>query len=332
MGSFSEFATRSLAGDLLTREQCRTVLACPDADLLQLLDAAFRVRRHYFGKRVHVQVLSNAKSGLCPEDCHYCSQSSVSKAEIKKYPLISEGQLLKEARCAGEIGAKRFCMALSGTRPTLSEMERLCGMLRTIKSETGLELCGSLGLLDADQAQQLKMAGLDRVNHNINTSERFHPQICSTHSYQDRLDTIAHCQAAKLEICSGGIIGQGETQDDVIDFLLALRSIRPDSIPINFLVPVAGTPFADRGAELTPAYCLNVLCLARFLIPDREIRAAAGREKNLRALQPLAFYAVNSIFVDGYLTTGGQSMADALEMIADMGFEFDSTKGNSPGS
>jgi biotin synthase len=313
----------ALDGRTLPREECRAVLAWPDERLLSLVDAAWRVRQHTFGRRVHIQVLSNAKSGLCPEDCHYCSQSSVSEADIDVYPLVPEERLLAEGRCARERGAKRFCMALSGRRPSESELERLCGMLRAIKAETGLELCGSLGLLDEGAARRLREAGLDRVNHNLNTSERFHPEVCTTHSYQDRLDTIAACRAAGLEICSGGIIGQGETDEDVIDLLLALRETRPESVPINFLVPVPGTPFEDRATHLTPTRCLKVLCLARFLIPDREIRAAGGREHHLRSLQPLALLVVNSIFVEGYLTTGGQTLEEALGMIGDLGLELD---------
>ena len=323
MNPFNNLAELALADKVLTRSQCLGVLSTPDEHLLSLVQAAYTVRQRFFGNRVHVQVLSNAKSGLCPEDCHYCSQSSVSTAAIEKYPLVSEEQLLTEARCAKNLGARRFCMALSGRALSENELEKLCAMLRTIKAETQLELCGSLGFLDEGQAQRLKAAGLNRINHNINTSERFHPSICTTHTYRDRLDTITRCRAAGLELCSGGIVGQGETRDDIIDMLLALREIRPESIPINFLVPVPGTPFENRGTTLTPAFCLKVLCLARLLNPDREIRAAGGREVNLRSLQPLALYAANSIFVDGYLTTGGQSAAEAAQMIADMGFEMD---------
>ncbi|NQT87887.1 biotin synthase BioB [bacterium] len=313
----------SLSGEALTRDDCRAVLAWPEDGLLLLLDAAWQVRRHFFGRRIHVQVLSNAKSGLCPEDCRYCSQSRVSQAEIETYPLISEEQLLAEGRGARDQGAKRFCMALSGRKPSPAELDRLCGMIRAVKADTGLELCGSLGLLDEAAARRLKEAGLDRVNHNLNTSERFHPEMCTTHTYQDRIDTIAACRAAGLEVCSGGIVGQGETDEDVIDLLLALRGVRPESIPINFLVPVPGTPFEDRATDLTPTRCLKILCLARLLNPDREIRAAGGRERHLRSLQPLAMLAANSIFVDGYLTTGGQPLEDALGMIADLGLELD---------
>ncbi len=321
--SFDELSAASLGGETLTRQQCRLVLGCPDEDILTLLDAAWRVRRRHFGARVHIQVLSNAKSGLCPEDCRYCSQSSVSKANIHCYPMISAEELLVGATAAKSAGAKRFCMAISGSAPSEAELDQLCRGLGQIKADApGLSLCGSLGFLSEDQARRLKAAGLDRVNHNVNTSQRYYGQICTTHSYQDRLDTIANCQAAGLEICSGGIVGQGESDEDVIDMLLALREIGPQAVPVNFLVPIAGTPFENRGRQLNPRKCLKVLCLARLLLPTAEIRASAGREHHIRSLQPLALYAADSIFVSGYLTTGGQSAEVALDMIGDLGFEI----------
>ena len=319
---YQQLAELSLQDVCLTRDQCRQVLECPDENILSLIDAAYRVRRYYFKDLVNVQVLSNAKSGLCPEDCHYCSQSRISDASIEKYSLVSKEQLIEEARSAQKVATKRFCMALSGRRPSDEELEYLCDVVRTIKSETGLSLCGSLGFLDMEQAQRLKEAGLDRVNHNLNTSERFYSEICTTHSYQERVETIRNCQAAGLEICSGGIIGQGETDDDIIDMLLALRELDPQAIPINFLVPIDGTPFEKHETGLNPRKCLKTLCLARFLNPDKEIRAAGGREYHIRSLQPLALYVADSIFVSGYLTTGGQASQDACDMIEDLGFTY----------
>ena len=214
-------------------------------------------------------------------------------------------------------------MALSGSGPSEAELTRLCDAAARIKAAVeALSLCGSLGFLSVEQARRLKQAGLDRVNHNLNTSRRYYGQVCTTHGYQDRLDTIANCQAAGLEICSGGIVGQGESDEDVIDMLLELRRIGPRAVPINFLVPIAGTPFEHRARELNPRKCLKVLCLARLLLPAAEIRASAGREHHLRSLQPMALYAADSIFVSGYLTTGGQSAEAAREMIRDLGFEI----------
>lgn len=316
-----ELASLSISGKCPTREQCRDVLNCPDEDLLQLLHAAYKVRRVYFGNHVHVQVLRNAKSGWCSEDCHYCSQSRVSKATIERYPLVSKDALLSEARRAGQMRATRFCMSTSGARPTEDEIEQLCDTIRAIKEDTRLPLCATLGLITDSQAGKLKAAGLDRVNHNLNTSRRYYGQVCTTHTYQDRLDTLARCQSAGLEICCGGIVGQGETDDDIIDMLLDLRDIKPQAIPINFLVPIEGTPFGGLDTRLNPRKCLKVLCLTRFISPQSEVRAAGGWEYHLRQLKPLALYAADSIFVAGYLTTQGTLVKEVCGMIADMGFE-----------
>ena len=208
---------------------------------------------------------------------------------IERYPLISSDALLREARKARQIKATRFCISTSGVRPTEHEIDRLCDDISQIKEETGLPLCATLGLISAGQAKRLKSAGLDRINHNLNTSRRYYPEICSTHTFQDRLDTISRCQAEGLEICSGGIVGQGETDDDIIDMLLTLRQIGPQAIPINFLIPIEGTPFGRLDVRLNPRTCLKVLCLTRFLNPKSEVRAAGGWEHHLKALKPWRF-------------------------------------------
>ncbi|MBI4296077.1 MAG: biotin synthase BioB [Chloroflexi bacterium] len=317
----SELADLAISGKSLTREQCHDVLRCPDEDLMLLLYQAYRVRREYFGNQVHVQVLRNAKSGLCSEDCRYCSQSRVSRAPIARYPLVSKDTLLAEARKARQVKATRFCMSTSGVRPSESEIDRLCDIIRSIKEDTRLPLCATLGLLTESQARRLKAAGLDRINHNLNTSRRYYSQVCTTHTFQDRLDTITRCQAAGLEICCGGIVGQGESDDDIVDMLLTLREIRPQAIPMNFLIPIEGTPFEGLDTRLNPRKCLKILCLARFISPKSEVRAAGGWEYHMRQLKALALYAADSIFVTGYLTTGGTSVSEVCGMIADMGFE-----------
>ena len=309
-------------GDCLTREQCHEVLDSSDDDLMLLLEQAYRVRRKYFGNRVHVQILKNAKSGLCSQDCRYCSQSSISSAPIDKYPLASKTELLADALNAKEANATRFCMSMSGDKPTENEIDQLCDTIRAMKEEAQLPLCGSLGLLSDDHARRLKAAGLDRVNHNINTSRRYYGEICTTHTFQDRLDTIARCRAADLEICSGGIVGQGETDDDIVDMLLTLRELQPQAVPINFLIPIDGTPSGGLDTGLNPRKCLKVLSLARFLNPQSEVRAAAGWEYHMQSLQPLALYVVDSVFATGYLTTEGTSVDEIRKMISDMGFEF----------
>jgi biotin synthase len=318
---YDALADKALNGEVLTRDEMTAVLEAPDERLPELLQAAFRVRHHYFGKRVQIHMLMNAKSGLCPEDCHYCSQSSISTAPIDKYPLLSKEKLLEGALRAKAAGAVRFCMVNSGRGPTMKEIEALADTVREIKSKVEINICCSLGLMDEEKATILKDAGVERVNHNLNTSRRHHPDICTTHTYEDRVSTIENVKSAGLSNCSGGIIGMGETDNDIIDLALSLRELDIDSIPLNFLHSIPGTPL-ENVKQLTPQRCLKTLCLFRFVNPSKEIRVAGGREVNLRSLQPLSLYPANSIFVNGYLTTPGQAASDAHQMIADLGFEI----------
>lgn len=321
--NYQELADLAIAGRTLSREQCRAVLNSPDTDLLDLLAASYRVRRHFCGNTVHIHVLTNAKSGLCPEDCHYCSQSRVATGELEKYSLVDTEKLVAEARRAHAAKAKRYCMVISGRGPNDREIDRLCEAVQRIKSEMPLSICCSLGLTRPDQAQRLKAAGVDRINHNLNTSERFYPEICTTHTWQDRVQTLKTCRDAGLELCCGGILGQGESDDDIIDFFLELRELSPESIPVNFLIPMAGTPFADRGTDLNPRRCLRMLALARLLNPSAEIRVAGGREYHLRSMQALTLYPANSMFVTGYLTTEGQRVPAAWQMLRDLGMDIE---------
>ena len=319
MTDYVVFAQKALNDEVLSRSECRDVLATPDEDLLALLHAAFVVRSQYFGKTVRLQMLQNAKSGACQEDCHYCSQSAVSTATIERYNLVPQRQMVEGARLAAASKAQRYCIVISGRFPLDREIDEIAGAVRTIKQELPIQICCSLGLMNEAQAKRLKTAGVDRVNHNLNTSEAFHGSICTTHTFQDRLATIRNARAAGLEICSGGIVGMGESDDDLIELAMALRDVRPDSIPLNMLHPVSGTPL-EHCDDLTPQRCLKVLCLFRFLHPRTEIRIAGGREHNLRTLQPLALYPADSVFVNGYLTTPGAPAPEVWGMIRDLGF------------
>jgi biotin synthase len=311
-------------------------LQTPDSRLLELLQAAFTVRERYFGKTVRLQMLLNAKSGACQEDCGYCSQSAVSTAPIERYGLLPQDQMVTGARRAAAAKAQRYCIVISGRSPLDRDIADIASAVRSIKKEVPIQICCSLGLLNERQAKDLKAAGVDRINHNLNTSEAYHPAICTTHTFQDRLATIRHARTAGLEICSGGIVGMGESDEDLIDLALALREVKPDSIPINTLHPASGTPMEDC-APLTPQRCLKALCLFRLLHPRTEIRVAGGREHNLRSLQPLALYPADSVFVNGYLTTPGQPAAEVWRMIEDLGFDIQvdavpTTQGSSPAS
>lgn len=319
--SWSKLADSVLAGEAVSRSAAEQILAADDAQLLSILDAAWRVRREHFGDSVQLYYLKNAKSGLCPEDCTYCSQSKDSTAPIEKYAMLNAERLMEGAKRAFDSNARTYCIVASGRGPSDREVDHVCNVVRDIKQEYGLHICACLGLLRPDQATKLKEAGVDRVNHNLNTSERFHDEIVSTHSFQDRLETLQTCRDAGLELCAGMIVGMGEKQDDVVDVALRLAEMEVASIPINFLHPIDGTPLEGQ-EDLDPRYCLKVLAMFRLTNPATEIRIAGGRERNLRSMQAMGLYAANSMFVSDYLTTAGQQASDDFHMIEDLGFEI----------
>lgn len=318
--SWNDLAEDVLSGERLSRENCLSVLKADDEEILDLLAAAFRVRRTYFGRKVHLYYLQNAKSGLCPEDCGYCSQSKLSTAPIDKYVWLNEEKLLEGARRAKANQARTYCIVASGRGPSDREVEHVAGVVRRIKNELGLHICACLGLLEPHQAQRLADAGVDRINHNLNTSRRYYDDICSTHTYQDRLDTLRVSSEAGMELCCGLIVGMGETDDDVADVVMELQDLSVESIPVNFLHAIDGTPL-EAVHVLNPRYCLKVLCLLRLAHPSKEIRIAGGREVHLRSMQAMGMYAANSLFVSDYLTTKGQEASQDFRMIEDLGFE-----------
>ncbi len=320
---WNTLADRALADLPPSREEALQVLESPDAELLDLLSAAFRVRRQYFGHKVQLYFLMNAKSGLCPEDCSYCSQSKVSDAEIPRYNLLSEEKLLEGARLAADRQAKTFCIVISARGPNERELDAVTRIVPKIKQAYDLKICACLGLLNPEHAQRLADCGVDRVNHNLNTSDRYYGEICSTHTYADRIATLHAVRDAGMELCSGGIIGMGEQSVDIVEMAFALRDLGVHSIPLNFLNAIPGTPLAENTARqtLNPRYCLKALAMMRFVNPRSEIRIAGGRELHLRSLQPLGLYPANSLFVGDYLTTKGQAPDADYQMLADLGFE-----------
>src|SRR5580704_18600645 len=258
--NYETFAGQALAGTSLSRDESRQVLSSPDEDLLLVLAAAYRVRRHHWGNRVRLHFLLNAQSGLCPEDCHYCTQSSVSTSEIEKYPMLARDKILAAAGRAAELKAGTFCLVISGRSPGERVFGKVLDAVREVRSRYDLKVCACLGLLDADQARRLAEAGVETVNHNLNTSEAFHGEVCTTHTFNDRVATVEHVKAAGIKTCSGGIIGMGESDDDVIDLAMSLRELDVRSVPVNFLLPLEGTPFEVRRL-LDPRRCLRVLAV-----------------------------------------------------------------------
>lgn len=265
----------------------------------------------------------NLKSGLCPEDCSYCSQRLGSKAGILKYTWLKPDEATQAAAAGVAGGAKRVCLVASGRGPTDRDVDRVSQTIEAIKGQhEDVEVCACLGLLSQGQADRLRSAGADAYNHNLNTSEGTYGEITTTHTYADRVDTVQQAQAAGLSACSGLIAGMGETDADLVDVVFSLRELDPDSVPVNFLIPIEGTPLAKEW-HLTPQRCLRILAMVRFVCPDVEVRLAGGREVHLRSMQPLALNLANSIFLGDYLTTEGQSGQSDLDMIADAGFEVE---------
>ena len=316
---------QSLSGQILDTETCYKILTSPDIDVLPLLNAAYEIRKKYHGKVVSIHIINNTQNGYCPEDCHYCAQAKSSQANIEEYPIKPDSEILAEAKQAYESGAFRYCMVFAGRGPSTKRTEHLAKLIREIKATYPIEVCVSAGLLDREKTQVLKDAGLDRLNHNLNTSEKNYPNICTTHTYEDRLNTLKAAKDVGIEVCSGMIVGLGEKAPDIVEIAKKLREVKAKSIPINLLVSIEGTALKEQ-TKLTPEYCLRVLCLFRFLNPEAEIRIAAGREIHLRDMEALSLYAANSLFIEGYLNTKGSSRLKTLAMIRDAGFTINSDK------
>ena len=307
----------------LSREDALAILNTPDESLEELISFAETFRRKYKGNHVSIHILTNARSGNCSQDCAYCAQSCRSKADIDQYKWVADEKLYEDNDVVNEHHLSRHCIGLSGMKFTDAEIEVLAEKIRKMKAD-GTHLCCSIGFLTEHQAKVLKDAGLDRINHNLNSSRNYYPNICSTHTFDQRVANIRMLQGLGYEICSGGIIGMGESREDVVDMLMELREIQPEALPINFLLPIPGTPLehADMSV-LSTAYCLKVLCLARLLVPKADIRCAAGREVYFKGEEKNLLRVVDSIFASGYLTAGGQGIRDTIQAIEAAGFTYE---------
>lgn len=305
----------------LSRDEAVEILKLPDDKLDELISIAQKQRQKYKGNRVSIHILTNARSGNCSQDCAYCAQSCRSNANIEKYKWVSDDTLYQHNELVNKYQLSRHCIGLSGVYFSDEEIEELADRIRTMK-EKCKHLCCSIGFLTEKQALMLKEAGLDRINHNLNTSRGFYGKICSTHTYEQRVENIHMLKSLGFEICSGGIIGMGESIEDVADMLLELREIQPEALPINFLLPIKGTPLekADISA-LTTSYCMKVLCLARLMLPKSDIRCAAGREVYFKGEEKKLLSVVDSIFASGYLTEDGQGIEETIKAVTDAGFE-----------
>ncbi len=319
---YEALTQQALGGQELDNLACERILSDQGLELLPLLDAAFQVRKVAFGREVRVHILNNAQNGHCQEDCHYCAQAKSSTADIEEYGIKPDQEILEEARQAYGKGASCYCMVFAGRNASQSRIERLQRVIAQIKQEfPGKEVCVSTGFVSNEGAVKLKQAGLDRLNHNLNTSKEHYPNICTTHTFADRLNTLLAARQAGIKLCSGMIVGMGERNKDIIEVAKELRVLKAESIPVNLLVPIEGNQLT-QDSGLTPEFCLRILCLFRFLNPKAEIRVAAGREMHLRSMEVMALYPANSLFLQGYLNAKGASNTKTLKMIQDAGFSI----------
>ncbi|KAA2275646.1 MULTISPECIES: biotin synthase BioB [unclassified Staphylococcus] len=315
-------AERILNQDVLSKDEALALFEDETIDTFELLNEAYIIRKHFFGKKVKLNMILNAKSGICSEDCGYCGQS-VKMKEKQRYALVEPDKIKAGAQVATENHIGTYCIVMSGRGPTNREVDHICETVHDIKAlHPQLKICACLGLTNEAQAEKLKEAGVDRYNHNLNTSERYHSEVVTTHTYEDRVRTVEIMKANHISPCSGVICGMGETNEDIIDMAFALREIDADSIPINFLHPIKGTKFGGLDL-LSPMKCLRIIAMFRLINPSKEIRIAGGREVHLRSLQAIALKAANSIFVGDYLIIGGQPNELDYQMIEDLGFEID---------
>lgn len=313
---------KGLSGEGLSAHEAMILTSLPEEHLYEILAVSERVRRHHKGVEVNLCSIVNAKSGLCKEDCSFCSQSVKYDTGVREYPMAASEDIIKAAKEATAYGAREFSIVTSGSKV---EKERdvaiLAEALSKMKDSIDMERCASLGMLSKEVLKKLKDSGLESYHHNLETSRSFFPNICTTHDYDDDVRVVKMAKEAGFYVCSGGIFGLGESWADRIELASTLKELDVDSIPINFLNPRPGTPLEETN-NLTPKECLKIIALLRLMMPKKDIVVCGGRNVNLRDLQPLIFAAgANGMMVGNYLTTPGRDPKDDLKMLADLGLK-----------
>jgi biotin synthase len=305
----------------IDREYALSLSGVSGEEIFKLLVIANSVRLRNRGNKIDLCSIINAKSGYCPEDCAFCAQSVHSRTDIKRYPLIGKEEILNAALSSKTKGARRFCIVTSGKKVTPQELDRICDFVSELR-KVGLLPCATLGLLSYSELKALKDAGLYRYHHNLETSELFFREICTTHTFKEKIETIRAAKSLGLSVCSGGIFGMGESWEDRIDMAFTLKELGVDSIPINFISPIKGTPLGDREL-LNPLEALKIIAIYRLILPTCEIRICGGRPNTLRELNSYIFLAgADSLLIGNYLTTQGRDPEDDLQLIKDLGLEI----------
>ncbi len=309
-----EIINKSLENQSLSVEDGLFVLSYPDNRIMEFVDEVKKIREMIFGNQVEFCSLINAKNGACSEDCSFCAQSSKYPTPINAYPLVSKKELLEGAEKAVSIKANRYCIVTSGRRATEEEVDKIAEAVKEIREKYPVKVCVSLGSIDEKSLKKLKDAGVDRVNHNLETSRNFFPNIVTTHPWEERYETIKNIQKTGLSTCTGGIFGLGESDEDIVDLAITYRELNVDSIPLNFLIPIPGTPL-ENSKRLTPEKCLKITGLFKIFNPKSEIRLCGGREQNLGKYHDIAMEIANCLMAGGYLTRAGRAPGKDEEMI-----------------
>lgn len=326
--TIKNIANQSLQNKPISREDALFIIHREGDEIHDLFYWANQIRLRYFGHSVTACSIVSAKQGQCTEDCSFCSQSARYHTGVEEFPLVDASKILDVAQCAEQTGASSLGIVTSGYGiKNARDLRSICAAIEEVAKHSHIQPHGSFGTLTKETAESLVKSGLKRLNHNLETSERFFPRICSTHTFHDRVNTIRYAKEAGLEICSGAIFGLGESREDRIDLAFTLKSLEVDVVPLNFLHPVSGTPLANA-IPLTPMEALKIIAVFRFILPDKEIKIAGGREKNLRDLQSWMFYAgANSTMMGNYLTTTGRKVEDDFQMIKDLGLQLAGNQG-----
>jgi biotin synthase len=321
MEILNNLAERVISGEKLTKEEGLQILSIPDELVMDLVEEASKVREYFFKNQMEFCSLINAKNGACTEDCSFCAQSSHYKTPINAYGLVSKDEMLAGAEKAVAINANRYCIVVSGRKASKEEVDKIADAIKEIKESYPIKVCCSLGTIDEEDLAKLKDAGVDRINHNLETSEKYFSKIVSTHTWKERYETIKKIQKVGLSTCTGGIFGMGESDEDIVDLAMTYRDLKVDSIPLNFLIPIPGTPLGDKH-NLTPLKCLKIIALFRLFNPKSEIRLCGGRELNLKDYHDVAFEVANCLMAGGYLTRAGREPGKDEEMARRLGREL----------
>lgn len=292
--------------------------------LNELIEISHKITVENFDNNVEICSIISAKTGECSENCKYCAQSKHNKAKIHCHSLLDVKTVKDAAIKAKESGATRFCIVTSGRKPQKQEFQKILDMIKEVSSIDKIHCCASLGILDENEVKQIKEAGVERYNHNINTSENYHKNICSTHNFSDRINTIKLIQKYGMETCTGVIIGMGETREDRIDMALSLKEINPKTVPVNFLDPIEGTPFENYTNKIDEEEILKTICIFRIILPNAMLRYAGGRTSRLsKENQKCGIIAgINSLLSGDYLTTAGSNANTDKKMLENMGLKI----------